>query len=53
MKLEHINEAIGEIEDGMSHIATTQDIWQHRLIYALCFAVRLMLLDKLKERRKG
>jgi hypothetical protein len=47
-----IVEALDAIEDGMSRIAETRDIWQHKLLYALCQGVRLLLLDELKEVRK-
>lgn len=46
-------EALDEIENGMCRIAATRDIWQHRLLYALCQGVRLLLEDKLKEKRKA
>lgn len=44
-----IVEALDAIEDGMSRIAETRDIWQHKLLYALCQGVRLLLMDKIKE----
>lgn len=44
-------EALDEIENGMCRIAATRDIWQHRLLYALCQGVRLLLEDKLKRKR--
>lgn len=47
-----IAEALDEIENGMCRIKESRDIWQNSLIYALCQAVRLLLLDELKEVRK-
>lgn len=44
-------EALEEIENGMCRIAETRDIWQNKLLYALCQGVRLLLEDKLKEKR--
>lgn len=44
-------EALDGIENGMCRIAETRDIWQHKLLYALCQGVRLLLEDKLKEKR--
>lgn len=46
-------EALNEIEDGMCRIAETRDIWQHKLLYAICQGVRLLLEDKLREMRRG
>lgn len=46
-------EALDEIENGMCRIAETRDIWQHRLLYALCQGVRLLLEDKLRVMRKA
>lgn len=51
---EALCEALDAIEDGMSRIAETRDIWQHKLLYALCQAVRLLLIEELrKEKRNG
>lgn len=47
-----IVEALDAIEDGMIRIKEQRSIWQNSLVYALCQAVRLLLLDKLKEVRK-
>lgn len=46
-------EALDEIENGMCRIAETRDIWQHKLLYALCQGVRLLLVDKLREMRRA
>lgn len=43
-------EALEEIENGMCHIKEKRSIWQNNLIYVLCQAVRLLLIDKIKER---
>lgn len=41
-----------EIENCMCRIKERQSIWQNSLVYALCQAVRLLLMDKIKEGRK-
>lgn len=41
-----------EIENGMCRIKERRSIWQNSLVYALCQAVRLLLMDKIKEGRK-
>lgn len=46
-------EALDAIEDGMTRVAETRDIWQNRLIYAMCQAIRLLLLDAIKRRSKA
>ena len=38
-------EALEEIENGMCR-------WQNSLVYALCQAVRLLLIDKIKEKQR-
>ena len=42
-------EALEEIENGMCRIKERRSIWQNSLIYALCQAVRLLLIDKIKQ----
>ena len=44
-------EALEEIENGMCRIKEQRSIWQNSLIYALCQAVRLLLIDKIKEKQ--
>ena len=44
-------EALEEIENGMCRIKERRSIWQNSLIYALCQAVRLLLIDKIKEKK--
>lgn len=46
---EQIVEALDEIENGMCRVAESHDIWQNKLIYALCKAVRILLISKLKS----
>lgn len=46
---ESIIETLDAIEDGMCHIVESNDIWQNKLIYALCQGVRLLLLEQLKK----
>lgn len=47
-----IVETLDAIEDGMIRIKDSRDIWQNDLIYALCQGVRLLLMDKIKEKRR-
>lgn len=44
-------EALDAIENGMSKIKNDKDIWQNELVYALCQGMRLLLLDKIKEKK--
>ena len=46
-------EALEEIENGMCRIKEQRCIWQNSLVYALCQAVRLLLIDKIKEKQGG
>lgn len=48
MEREAALEALEEIENGMCHIKNDKDIWQNKLVYTLCQAVRLLLIDKIK-----
>lgn len=50
MEREAAIEALEAIEDGMCRVKYGGDIWQDKLVYALCQAVRLLLADKLKGR---
>lgn len=50
---EQIAEVLDEIENGMCTIAETHDIWQNRLIYALCAGMRLLLIARLRALRKA
>ena len=45
--------ALEEIENGMCRIKERRSIWQNSLVYALCQAVRLLLIDKIKEKQRG
>ena len=45
-------EALEEIENGMCRIKERRSIWQNSLVYALCQAVRLLLIDKRSRRNK-
>lgn len=44
-------EVLDAIENGMCKVAESKDIWQNELIYALCQGERLLLLDKLREKK--
>lgn len=46
-------EALEEIENGMCRIKESRDIWQNELVYALCQGVRLLLIDKIKEKQRN
>ena len=46
-------EALEEIENGMCRIKERRNIWQNSLVYALCQAVRLLLIDKIEGERRG
>ena len=49
---EELMEVLDAIETGMCRIKENRDIWQNELVYSLCQAVRLLLMDKIKEGRK-
>lgn len=42
-------EALDAIENGMTKVDETNDIWQNRLIYALCCVARWWLISKIKK----
>lgn len=42
-------EALEAVENGMTKVAETRDIWQNRIIYALCQVARWWLMEKIKE----
>lgn len=46
---EDLVEALDAIETGMCRIKERRDIWQNDLVYALCQAVRLLLMEEIKE----
>lgn len=46
-------ECLAAIEDGMIALATRRDCWQNKIVYALCAAVRLLLIRAIKEDRHG
>lgn len=46
---EQMVEVLNEIEDGMCRVKIEQDIWQSKLIYALCQGVRLLLIRAIKK----
>ena len=49
---EDLVEALDAIETGMCRIKESRDIWQNDLVYALCQVVRLLLIDKIKEKQR-
>ena len=42
-------EALDAIDTGMCRVKESRDIWQNDLVYALCQAVRLLLMKEIKE----
>lgn len=42
---------IENMENGMCRTADRTDIWQDRLIYAICGAIRFCLMELLRMRR--
>ena len=45
-------EALDAIETGMCRIKESRDIWQNELVYVLCQAVRLILMEEVKHGRQ-
>jgi hypothetical protein len=45
-------EALDAIETGMCRIKENRDIWQNELVYSLCQAVRLLLMEELRHGRQ-
>lgn len=50
---EELMEALDAIETGMCRVKESRDIWQNKLVYALCQAVRMLLMEKLREEKRG
>lgn len=48
-KREQIVESMNAMDDAMASIASSRDIWQNDIIYHICKAIKLLLLDKLRE----
>ena len=49
---EDLMEALDAIENGMCRIKESRGIWQNDLVYALCQAVRLLLMEEIKHGRQ-
>ena len=49
---EDFMEALDAIETGMCRIRESRGIWQNDLVYALCQAVRLLLMEEVKHGRQ-
>ena len=45
-------EALDAIETGMCRVKDSRDIWQNDLVYALCQAVRLLLMEALRKEKR-
>lgn len=52
MEREAAIEALEAIENGMCRVRDSGDIWQDKLVYALCQASRLLLTDAVKQERR-
>lgn len=48
-KRDQMIECMEALEDGMCRTAQNSDIWQDRLIYALCKAVYLLLKERVSR----
>ena len=46
---EQMVENLNEMEEGICQVKIEQDIWQSKLIYALCQGVRLLLIRAIKK----
>lgn len=49
---EELMEVLDAIETGMCRIKENRDIWQNELVYSLCQAVRLLLMEELRHGRQ-
>ena len=45
-------EALDAIETGMCRVKESRGIWQNDLVYDLCQAVRLLLMEEVKHGRQ-
>ena len=50
---EDLMEALDAVETGMCRINDYRDIWQNDLVYALCQAVRLLLIEEMRKWKRG
>ena len=50
-KHDQMMECMAVMEDGMTKVAESRDIWQNELIYWLCKAVYLLLDRAVKDRK--
>lgn len=46
---EDLTEALDAIETGMCRVKESRGIWQNDLVYALCQAARLLLMEELRH----
>lgn len=53
MRQDAAREALNAVEDYMCLIYHDRDTVERKILYVLCYAVRLLLLDKLKEIKRG
>lgn len=52
VRRDDLMEALDAIETGMCRIKESRDIWQNDLMYALCQAVRLLMMEEVKHGRQ-
>lgn len=48
---EQMIECAGQMEQGMIRTQTMRDIWQNDLIWWLCKSVKLLLEERIRERK--
>ena len=51
-KLEQMIECTEQMEQGMIQTQTHRDMWQNNLVWWMCKAIKLLLEDRIHERRK-
>ena len=50
---DNIREECAEaMEQGMLHTQTTRDMWQNNLVWWICKAVKLLLEERIRERKE-
>lgn len=51
-KREQIIECINYLEEGQMKMEQQGDIWQNKLVWWICKALCMILVDKLREEKK-
>lgn len=49
---EQMIECAEAMEQGMIHTQTTRDMWQNDLVWWICKAVKLLLEERIRERKE-